>query len=166
MDNNGKSDKYKGDVHGGAEHAAPYPLSRLAPQIGLIDLAREITQADKVINVRVSAKLQVLVDQIRVLQDEARAVLNAAARDQELHQIPCSFEKKPGKLYHLYRRADASPYFSLLAPAEWGTQPPHQYVDSYTLNGDMSWTASSDGDSKDDTHELVRRLLAFSSTEI
>ncbi len=40
----------KPQIHQGAGHSAPYPVSRLAPGFGLLDLAREIDQADQMIS--------------------------------------------------------------------------------------------------------------------
>lgn len=31
-------------------------------------------------------------------------------------------------------------FFSMLSPLEWGGKPPNEYVDSYRLEYDMSWT--------------------------
>ena len=165
MNDNDKFTKYKGEVHDGTEFTAPYPVSRLAPQIKLLDLAREIESADKVINVRVSAKLQVIVDQIKALQEEAQIILATATMDQELHKVQCNFRKVPGSLYHLYQRKDGGRYFSMLTPADWADKPPHDFIDSYYLNNDMSWTAASAKTQGEDTRELVRRLLTLSLTD-
>ncbi len=165
MDDKDNFSKYKGEAHLGADHSAPCPVSRLAPQISLVDLAGEIAQADTLVNVRVSAKLQVIADQIRMLQGEARAVLEAAARDQQLHNAQCSFRKIAGRVYHLYRKADGSAYFSQLSPDEWNGHPPHVFIDSYLLQADMSWLALRELQARDqehDTRDLVKRLLALS----
>ena len=149
----------KGDLHSGDARSAPYPVSRLGAAVDLVDIAREISTADSHINTRVSSKLELIADQIRHLQDEARSVMEAAQRDQELHRAQCNFKRIPGKLYHLYRRSDESTYFSMLGPDEWGGKPPHPFVGSYRLENDMSWTPESDLNRPDDSRELVQRLL-------
>ncbi|HEV57569.1 MAG TPA: DUF2452 domain-containing protein, partial [Phycisphaerales bacterium] len=78
--------RYQGERHGGEAQSAPYPLSRLAAQIDLVDVARELERADAAVNLRVSAKLEVIAEQIRALQTEARRVLESAQRDQALHR--------------------------------------------------------------------------------
>lgn len=155
--------RYDGKVpHQGPDHAAPYPVSRLAPAIELVDLAREIAQADTMVNSRVSAKLKVIADQVRSLQAQAREALEQAGRDQALHHAQCNFQRRPGHTYHLYCRADGSRYFSMLAPTDWRGGPPHTFEGSYRLEADMSWTPldadAPSGD--DDSRELVARLLA------
>ncbi len=158
MSNSG-SGRYKGERHHGAARNSPYPVSRLAPPIDLVDMAREIEQADNMVNTRVSSKLQVIADQIRGLQEEARQVLQEGSRDQELHRVECSFKRVPGHIYHLYQKEDGSRYFSMLSPEDWNNTPPHAYCGSYMLGADQSWTAVEDLGREDDSRQLVQRLL-------
>lgn len=104
-------------------------------------------------------KLQVIVDQIRFLQSQAQEILVRARDDAGLHRAECAFKKKPGTIYHLYRRANDSLYFSMLSPEEWGT-PPHQYRGSYRLEPDMSWTPLEDVAEVDADGAVLDRLLA------
>ncbi len=159
MSNDYKKHEGKGKVHEGHARSAPYPVSRLGASVDLVDLAQQISTADSHINTRVSSKLQVIADQIRYLQDEAREVLESAQRDQALHQAQCNFKRTPGKTYHLYQRADSSQYFSMLGLDDWGSAAPHHFKGSYRLENDMSWTPADQVDRPDDSRELVRRLL-------
>lgn len=131
--------RYRGGPHRGGSRSAPYPVSRLAPPCELVDLAREIQRADDVIGARVSGQLAVIAEQIRTLQDQARAILEQTRRDQELHRVPCAVQRRPGQVYHLYRRDDGSRYFALLSPEDWGGRPPHRHEGAYRLEADMSW---------------------------
>jgi len=132
----------KHEPPGKAEHQrrSPYPVSRLAPAFEPVDLTREISEADRMVNVRVSAKLKVIADQIKALQMEARSILAEAKRDQELHHARCRFQRNPGSVYHLYREKNGMAYFSLLSPDDWRQRPPHEFVGSFRLEHDMSWT--------------------------
>ncbi|MGD8795990.1 MAG: DUF2452 domain-containing protein [Thiohalophilus sp.] len=161
MATNDGTKKYSGELHQGSERSAPYPVSRLAPAFELVDLAKQISEADKMINTRVSSKLKVIADQIRHLQDEARQVLEETQKDQKLHQAACNFQRQPGHVYHLYRKADGNTWFSMLSPDDWQGQPPNEYLGSYRLEADMSWTDMSklDDQEGDETRELVKRLL-------
>ncbi len=158
-----KPTRYRGAPHRGPQHQAPYPVSRMAPAVDLVDMAREIAQADAMVNTRVSAKLEVIAEQIRTLQRQAREVLEQAARDRDLHRADCRFKRVPGRVYHLYRRADASCYFSMLAPAEWGGDPPHGYAGAYRLEADLSWTPAGERGLEDEGRELLARLLGEDS---
>ena len=146
-------------LHRGPDHQAPYPVSRLAPAIDLVDVARQIEQADQMIGTRVNAKLRVIADQIKALQEEARAVLAEAQRDQDLHRARITFNRRPGHIYHLYRKEDGSLYFSMLSPEDWQDRPPHPFVGSFRLEADLSWTPLEEVDRPDDTQALVNRLL-------
>ncbi|MEJ2690136.1 MAG: DUF2452 domain-containing protein [Deltaproteobacteria bacterium] len=120
-------------------HDSPYPVSRLSPPILLLDLAREIAQADQMIANRVDSQLEVIARQIRNLQEDARRILESAKRDKDLHRAQCAFQKRAGHVYHLYRKNDGSLYFSMLSPTDW-RQPPHLFCGSFRLEPDFSWT--------------------------
>ncbi len=139
---NGK--RYRGPNHQGADRSAPYPLSRLAPAVELVDLAQEIARADEVVAARANAELRLIAEQIRALQQRARQVLEEAERDQALHRVRCHCRRIPGKVYHLYERPDGERYFSLLSPEDWGGAPPHQHCGAYRLEADMRWVALDD----------------------
>ncbi|WP_457573935.1 DUF2452 domain-containing protein [Desulfolithobacter sp.] len=130
----------RGKTHEGPDHSAPYPVSRLAPAISLVDMAAEIERADQLLSSHAEGRLEVIARQIRALQQEARAILEKTRRDQELHRAVKSFQIRPGHVYHLYRRDDATLVWSLLSPADWNGRPPHVHVGSYRLEADMSWT--------------------------
>lgn len=146
--------------HKGADHSAPYPVSRMAPSFDLVNLAEEISQADVTLAAHASGKLRLIAQQIKALQEEARQVLEKTQRDQLLHRAQCNFKRQPGKTYHLYQKTNGSSYFSMLAPVEWGNKPPHTFLGSFQLQMDMSWTALEDLDEKnDETEEIIKRLL-------
>lgn len=156
--------KYEGrELHRGPDRSAPYPVSRLAPSIDLVDMAREISHADTMLNNRVGAKLKVIADQIKALQAAAHAVLEEAKHDQELHHADCAFKRQPGKVYYLYERADGSRYFSMLSPQDWRGAPPHPFAGAYRLEADLSWTGAGHldepRDESGDTQAIISRLL-------
>lgn len=123
--------------------ASPYPLSRLSARIDLVDVAREIQAADSILGVATNARLGVIASQIRHLQDEARRILDEAELAARLHRAHCNFVKRPGHVYHFYRRSDGDTYLSMLSPADWSGAPPHRFEGSYRLELDMSWTLLS-----------------------
>ncbi|TVQ88443.1 MAG: DUF2452 domain-containing protein [Chromatiaceae bacterium] len=145
--------------HRGGDRSSPYPVSRLAPAFAAPDLAAEVVRAEAMLSARTGAKLRVIADQIKALQSEARKVLQEAREEQALTQAECAFQRRPGQIYHLYRRANGSRYFSLLAPADWQGEPPHPWIGSYRLEPDHSWTPAARLGQPDDTGELVRQLL-------
>ncbi len=146
-------------IHRGADRSSPYPVSRLAPSFGLADLAREIEQADQMVAGRLGAQLEVIAEQVRSLQAQARRVLEQAREDQRLHHARCGFQRKPGHIYHLYEEPDGSLAFSMLSPGDWGGDPPKPFRGSFRLQSDLSWTPAETVEKTDDSRRLVARLL-------
>ena len=148
--------------HQGPDSASPYPVSRMGAVIDLVDVAREIQRADAVIGTVAADKLGMIAEQIRALQDEARAVLERARRDAELHRAECRFEKVAGQRYHLYRKGEserAREDFSMLSPADWRGCPPDAYVGSFRYEADHSFTPDEDVAARDAHRATARRLL-------
>ena len=158
--------KHQGEKHDGPDHTAPYPVSRMAPAIELVDLAREIAEADKMLGNVTHGKLKLIAEQMQALQRQAREVLEQTRRDQELHRAQCNFKRIPGRTYHLYRRGDGSLYFSMLSPQEWRGEPPHRFEGSFRLESDMSWVSAEALERRPSEHELLDRLLLGSDDSI
>lgn len=154
--------RYDGPRHQGAASTSPYPVSRLGAVIDLVDVAREIAEADMVIGAVASDKLGQIAEQIRSLQEQAREVLTRAARDATLHRARCNFQKVPGQVYHLYERsspAGTEPYLSMLSPDDWRGAPPHAFQGSFRLEPDRSWTPLEEIQARDANRSRARRLL-------
>jgi chromatin segregation and condensation protein Rec8/ScpA/Scc1 (kleisin family) len=128
------------------EHARPYPVSRLAPPITLVDLAREIEAAERLVDTRLDTGLRVIAAQIENLRQQARELLLKAQGDQKLHRATCRFKKIPGQIYSLYRRPSGENYFSRLSPDDWSGHPPHEFLGSYRLESDFSWVRVDEPD--------------------
>lgn len=121
----------------------PYPTRTLDPPISIVDRAKEIEKAEESIKTHVNGKLDLIVKQIRNLQDEAKKIMEQAEADMQLHKVKCNFEKKTGMAVHLYEKETGQQYFSLLSPEEWGT-PPHAFKGTYTIRPDMGFERLDD----------------------
>lgn len=136
----------------------------------LVQLAAYVSTADTFTKATVGGKLELITDQIRALQAQARRVLEEAKRDVELNHAKCNFKRVPGRLYHLYRRTDATEdrvdtYFSMLSPAEWGGSPPDEFIQSYRLEYDMSWTPLEDTAKRDARRQFDADLLGIHKSD-
>ena len=141
--------KYSGDNFRGAGHASPYPVSRLAPQVSLVDMAKAIESASSKVALRTNAQLEVIVEQMKALQERAREIIEHASRDVDLIHAECRFKRVPGRIYHLYERADGQRYFSMLGPDDYGRGGPSGFVDSFRYEHDESWTKLDEVESRD-----------------
>ncbi|XP_061868938.1 uncharacterized protein C1orf50 homolog [Colius striatus] len=153
----------------GAGLAAGRALVRVEGSVGraarvgdpgdLVDLARQVQQADEFTRANACSRLRVIAEQIRCLQEQARKVLDEAARDADLHHVACNLVKKPGNIYYMYRRESGQRYFSILSPEEWGTSP-HEFLGAYKLQHDMSWTPFEDIERRDAETNILDKLLS------
>jgi hypothetical protein len=132
--------RYSGDNFRGAGHASPYPVSRLGAPVSLVDQARFIESASSKVALRTNAQLEVIVEQMRALQDRARAIVEQASRDVDLIHAECRFHRVAGRVYHLYERPDGHRYFSMVGPDEFGGHVPSGFVASFRYEADESWT--------------------------
>jgi hypothetical protein len=123
-----------------SHHASAYPVSRLAPSFGLVDLAKEIAQADEMLANRANNQLKLIANQVKLLQQQAQAILQQTQRDQQLHRARCNFQKKPGQIYYLYHSSCGEPLLSMLSPEDWRGTPPNRFMGSFRLESDRSWT--------------------------
>lgn len=82
----------------------------------IISLANQIQTADANLKHNATGKLAIILDQIRMLQAQAKQILEETDHNRQLHSAACNFNKKPGTIYHLYERATGQSYFSMLSP--------------------------------------------------
>lgn len=141
--------------HQGEARSAPYPVSRLAPAFGLVELAKEVAEADRMISGRSNAQLAQIAQQIKNLQAQARQVLETAHQDMQLHKARCNFKRIPGHIYHLYELDNGKLQFSMLSADDWGGQPPHTYLGPYRLDNDLSWTPAENPEPSSDPELLA-----------
>ena len=144
----GDDTKYSGDNVHGPEHSSPYPVSRLAAPVSLVDTARDIEAASASVALRTNAQLEVILEQMRTLQQRAREIIEQAARDVDLIHVECRFRKVPGRTYHLYERADGHRYFSMLSPQELGYTSA-AFIGSFRFEYDQSWTRTDEVEARD-----------------
>ena len=149
----------RGETHRGPDRHSPYPVSRLAPAFDLVDVAKEIQKADEMLGAVVGNQLEVIVDQIHALQEQARGILERAQRDADLHRAECAFQRRVGQRYHLWERPDGTLYFSMLSEDDWGPRAPHSFRGSYRLEADMSWTPVEEISRRDEKRGVVRKML-------
>jgi len=157
--------KYSGDNFRGAEHASPYPVSRLGAPVSLVDMAKVIESASAKVALRTNAQLEVIVEQMKALQERAREIIEQASRDVDLIHAECRFHRVAGRVYHLYERPDGHRFFSMLGPDDYGGAGPTGFVASFRYEHDESWTRLDEIDGRDRRRAEIQgfvsnRLLA------
>jgi hypothetical protein len=118
--------------------------SRSDPQ-DLVNLAKQIETCDAFIRANVSNRLQVIVNQVNFLREEAQRILLKARRDDELNHSACNLVRRPGQTYYYYERPSGQKYLSIMHPQDWLSTGktsgcPHRFLGAYKLEYDNSWT--------------------------
>jgi hypothetical protein len=148
--------KYSGENYSGADHASPYPVSRLGAPVSLVDTAQQIEAASTSVALRTNAQLEVILEQMRSLQQRAREIMEQAARDIDLIHVECRFRRVAGRIYHLYQRPDGHRYFSMLSPEEYGSGASSGFIGSFRFEHDQSWTRLDEIGSRDQKRADIR----------
>jgi hypothetical protein len=150
---------YSGSNFRGAGHASPYPVSRLGAPVSLVDTARAIEAASANVAMRTNAQLEVILEQMKALQDRARAIVEQASRDVELVHVDCKFRRVPGRIYHLYERPDGHRYFSMLSPEEQGSTS-SRFIASFRYEHDESWTRLDEMSARDKKRAEIQAFVS------
>lgn len=109
-------------------------------------------------------KLQVISEQVKFLQNQAKSILEEANRNTMLHNIPCNFVKIPGTTYHLYEKPSGEKYWSIITPAEWGSAlSPNEAIGSYRVEYDKSFTPMDQIEEFTEHRQFAERLLGATS---
>lgn len=131
----------RGPKHEGPQRSSPYAVSRLAPPHDLVDVARQIQEADAMLGAVAHARLSTIAEQMKALKAEAERILEETRFSLDLHRARCSFVRRPGGVYHAYRRASGEVWLSMVGPDEWGEPSADRaFVGTYRLELDQSWT--------------------------
>lgn len=149
--------KYTGQNVRGPDHASPYPVSRLAAPISLVDTAKAIESASETVALRTNAQLEVIAEQMRWLEERARSIMAEALRDIDLIQAECRFQRVPGKIYHLYEKHNGRRYFSMLAPDEYSQGAPDSFVASFRYEHGETFTRLDEIEDKDGRRRELKR---------
>jgi len=135
-------------------------------QFDLVELAGQIQTADQFTRATAGSKLSVIAEQVRFLQSQAKAVLEEANLNKELHHIACNFKKVPGKIYYVYIREESgAKYMSMISPEEWGTNCP-VFDAAYKLEHDMTFTPYDKIDRRANDDQIIDKILKINSNQL
>jgi hypothetical protein len=104
-------------------------------------------------------KLDVIAEQIKFLQSQAKQILEKSSMDTKLHSIPCNFIKSPGNTYHLYERSSGEKFWSMVSPQEFGSSNKNEYLGSWRLENDKSYTKVDEIDEFTERRRFAEALM-------
>lgn len=138
----------------------------------LVNLAKQIETCDAFVRANVSNRLQVIVNQMNYLRQEAQRTLMKARRDDELNHCACNLVRRPGQTYYHYERPSGQKYLSIMHPQDWlsngkSSGCPHRFLGAYRLEYDNSWTRQpTDFDEGlDDPLDELKQQKAFDAKQ-
>merc|ERR1712123_519978 len=133
----------------------------------LVDLAAHVQTADKFTRATAGSKLQVIAEQVKQLQEQARKVLDEARLNALIHKTACNFKKVPGTTYYVYknRKNPDTEFISMISPEEWGSASP-EFCGGYRLEFDQSWTALKDCEKRTNEMLMINKILDTSDAQV
>ncbi|CAF0792290.1 unnamed protein product [Brachionus calyciflorus] len=126
----------------------------------LIALAQQIQNADKSVQSNVTNKLNIIIEQIQFLQEQARGILEKAKLEKELHQAACNILKRPGTVYYYYKRDSGQKYLTIMSPSDWGKTCPHEFLGAYRLEYDNSWVPIDQLKQVDERKAIIQQVMS------
>ncbi|XP_022203544.2 uncharacterized protein C1orf50 homolog [Nilaparvata lugens] len=122
-------------------------------------LSGELAKADQLAQTVAFGKLEMVAEQLKFLKSQTYSVVVKLREGLSLNHVACNFKKIPGSIYHLYQRPSGQKYFSMLSPEEWNGAAPHDFLGSFRLEQDMTWTPASEIEARDASREPSLKLL-------
>ncbi|MGL4598878.1 MAG: DUF2452 domain-containing protein [Bacteroidia bacterium] len=83
------------------------------------------------------------LDQIRkqvdLLVQQARAIQQRVEISEQIYLADMNFKPIVAHIYHLYTKKDETLVLSMVAPDEWGKNPPYLWKATVKMMGDYTW---------------------------
>ncbi len=83
------------------------------------------------------------LDQIRkqvdLLVEQARAIQQRVEISEQIYLADMNFKPIVAHIYHLYTKKDETLVLSMVAPDEWGKNPPYIWKATVKMMGDYTW---------------------------
>ena len=120
-------------------HLLPYAHTVGGAVIKPIDKGRVKGLALSAMYEQTNAQLDQLREQVELLARQAKAIHERVKISEDIYQAEMNFKPLIGHVYHLYQKADGKHLVSMVAPEEWGPNPPFTFVATAKLLSDHTW---------------------------
>lgn len=117
----------------------PYAHHRGSAVIAPIDRDKVKGRAMAAMYEQTDLHLDQIRQQIELLARQAQAIKDRVQISEQIYHAEMGFEPVIGKTYHLYLRKSGKHVLSLVAPQEWGSKPPYEFVATVKLLADHTW---------------------------
>ena len=94
-----------------------------------------------------NVQLDQIRKQVELLMEQARQVHSRVEISEKIYQADIGFKPNIGQVYYLYQRKSGHYLVSMVAPAEWGSRPPYEFLATVKLLSDHTWDILDQSDS-------------------
>ena len=120
-------------------HSLPYAHTVGGVEIKPIDKGKVKGRAVKAMYKQTDMQLGQIKQQIELLAQQAQKIQNRIMISEQVYNAEMNFEPLIGFTYHLYERSNGNYVLSMVAPEEWGANPPYTFVATVELLSDHTW---------------------------
>lgn len=120
-------------------HSLPYAHTVSGVEIRPIDKGKVKGRAVKAMYKQTDMQLDQIKQQIELLAQQAKKINDRIIVSEQIYNAEMNFEPLIGFIYHLYQRSNENYVLSMVAPEEWGANPPYQFIATVELLSDHTW---------------------------
>ncbi len=120
-------------------HILPYAHSVGSAIIKPLDKGRTKGLAMSAMYEQTEVQLDQLREQVETLIRQAKEIHERVEVSEKIYLAEMNFEPVIGKFYYLYNRINGKEVLSMVAPHEWGKNPPYEYQATVKLLSDHTW---------------------------
>ncbi len=117
----------------------PYASNVGSALIKPIDRGRVKGLAVEAMYEQTDMQLNQIREQIELLAQQARSIKNRVEISERIYKASVGIKPLINKIYHLYVKSSGENVLSIVAPEEWGKNPPYQFIASVRLLADHTW---------------------------
>ena len=120
-------------------HTLPYAHTIGGAVIKPVDKGRVKGLAMSAMYEQTDMQIDQIKEQIELLAQQAKKIQDRVEISERIYQSEVGFQPRIGHLYHLYERKNGKHVVSMVAPKEWGSNPPFKFIASVKLLADHTW---------------------------
>lgn len=120
-------------------HLLPYAHTIGGAIIKPIDKGQAKGTAMSAMYEQTASSLHQIKDQVEHLLAQAQDIHERIDLSEKIYLADCSFVPVMGQIYQLYEKSDGSWVLSMVAPEEWGANPPYYFLATAKLLHDHTW---------------------------
>ena len=120
-------------------HSLPYAHTVGGVEIKPVDKGKVKGRAMAAMYDQTNMDLEQIRQQMELLARQAKDIHDRVRISEKIYLAELNFDPRIGQIYYLYQRSNGKYVVSLVAPEEWGNNPPFEYVSSMELLSDHTW---------------------------